>query len=163
MAKYRNITQPDDSGYQVRIVRRGKEYSKYFSHRLWGNERRSLQAAIHWRDQMDAVLLGRNKRFLKVPSNKTSTGVTGVSRTIKHDQRKNADYLCYQVFWVNDGVAKNKTFQVGRAENVSPDDELHAFRTAVHFRTQYEYAIDNNLKFDDRDYAGWKKRKVYDE
>ena len=65
MAKNKHITEPDVFGYQVRIVRRGKESSRYFSHKLWGNKIKSLNAAITWRDQMLVVLKGSKTRFLK--------------------------------------------------------------------------------------------------
>ena len=127
MTKVKHITEPDVFGFQVRIVRRGKESSRYFSHKLWGSKTKSLKAAINWRDQMLVTLKGSKTRFLKPPKNKTTTGVTGVSRTIKFDHRKDKSYLCYTVFWVCQGKSRNKTFQVGNVESVSADDELHAF------------------------------------
>lgn len=163
MAANKNITEPDEFGYQVRIVRRGKEHSKYFSHARWGGPAKSLTAAIQWRDQMQVALVGSKVRFLKVPKNKRSTGITGVSRTIKYDHRKDEHYLCYSVFWVDQGKAKNKTFQVGNIKSVTADSEFHAFRTAIQFRKAYEYSIDNDQPFDDSVFKGWKTRRVYEE
>lgn len=163
MKKEKHITEPDVFGYQVRIVRRGKESSRYFSHKLWGNKGKSLKAAMAWRDQMLATLKGSQSRFLKVPKNKTTTGVTGVSRTIKFDHRKNKSYLVYTVFWVHHGKSKNKTFQVGNVETVTADDDFHAFRTSRMFRLSYEYAIDNDLEFDSGKFDNWKKRRIYEE
>lgn len=163
MAKNKHITEPDVFGYQVRIVRRGKESSRYFSHKLWGNKNKSLQAALAWRDQMLVVLKGSKTRFLKPPKNKTTTGVTGVSKTIKYDHRKDKSYLCYTVFWVSNRKSKNKTFQVGNVDKITADDELHAFRTARLFRSCYEFAIDNDLPFDEGAFAGWKKKRLYEE
>ena len=163
MAKHKHITEPDVFGYQVRIVRRGKENSRYFSHKLWGNRGKSLNAAITWRDQMLVVLKGSKTRFLKPPKNKTTTGVTGVSRTIKYDHRKDKSYLCYTVFWVFNGKSRNKTFQVGNIESITGDDELHAFRTAKLFRSCYEFSIDNDLPFDESLFAGWKKKRLYED
>jgi len=163
MAKHKHITEPDVFGYQVRIVRRGKENSRYFSHKLWGNRNKSLKAAITWRDQMLVVLKGSKTRFLKPPKNKTTTGVTGVSRTIKYDHRKDKSYLCYTVFWVHNGKSRNKTFQVGNVEKITADNELHAFRTAKLFRSCYEYAIDNDLPFDESVFSGWKNKRLYDD
>jgi hypothetical protein len=162
MVKQKHITEPDPFGFQVRIVRRGKESSRYFSHKLWGSKCKSIKAAIAWRDQMLTVLKGSKTRFLKPPKNKTTTGLTGVSRTIKFDRRKDKSYLCYTVFWVCEGKAKNKTFQVDNVETITADDELHAFRTARLFRRCYEYAIDNDLPFDDSLFAGWKKKRLYE-
>lgn len=162
MAKHKHVTEPDNFGFQVRIVRRGKESSRYFSHKLWGGKEQSLNAAIAWREQMLALLTGGKTRFLKPPKNKTTTGVTGVSRTIKHDHRKDMSYLCYTVFWVCNGDPRNKSFQVGNIDNVTADDELHAFRTAKLFRSCYEYSIDHDLEFRDKDFVGWKKQRFYD-
>ncbi|MCX7089464.1 MAG: hypothetical protein NTV00_15610 [Methylococcales bacterium] len=162
MIKYKHITEPDAFGYQVRIVRRGKEHSRYFSHKLWGSQTKSLKAAIAWRDQMLVVLKGSRTRFLKPPKNKTSTGVTGVSKTIKYDHRKDKSYLCYTVFWVNNRKSCNKTFQVGNVITVTADDELHAFRTARLFRMCYEHAIDHDIPFHDEKFVGWKKVRLYE-
>ncbi len=163
MIKHKHITEPDVFGYQVRIVRRAKESSRYFSHKMWGNKNKSLAAAIAWRDQMLIVLKGSKIRFLKPPKNKTTTGITGVSRTIKHDRRKDKSYLCYTVFWVFNGKSKNKTFQVGNIDTLTADEEFHAFRTARLFRVLYEYSIDNDTRFDEKLFAGWKKKRLYDE
>jgi hypothetical protein len=162
MAKNKHITEPDTFGFQVRIVRRGKESSRYFSHKLWGSKGKSLKAAITWRDQMLIVLKGNRTRFLKPPKNKTTTGVTGVSRTIKYDHRKDKSYLCYTVFWVKDRKSRNKTFQVGNVDTVTADSELHAFRTARLFRSCYEHAIDHDLPFNDGMFIGWKKTRIYE-
>jgi hypothetical protein len=163
MTKVKHITEPDRFGYQVRIVRRGKETSRYFSHKLWGGKGKSLKAAIAWRDQMLVALKGSKTRFLKPPKNKTTTGVTGVSRTIKYDHRRGRSYLCYTVFWVDNGRSRNKTFQVGNAKTVTADSELHAFRTARLFRSCYEHAIDNDLPFHEDTFIDWKKRRVYED
>ena len=128
----------------------------------WGEQRMTNMAAA-WRDQMLVVLKGSRTRFLKPPKNKTTTGVTGVSRTIKYDHRKDKSYLCYTVFWVNGGKSRNKTFQVGNVEKISADDELHAFRTAKLFRSCYEYAIDYDLPFEDGKFVNWKKTRLYED
>lgn len=141
MIKNKHITEPDTFDFQVRIVRRGKESSRYFSHKLWGNKVKLLQVVIAWRDQMLIVLKGSHTRLLKPPKNKTITGVTGVSRAIKYDHRKDRSYLCYTVFWIKDRKSRNKTFQTGNVETVTADAELHAFRVARLFRSCYEHSI----------------------
>ena len=163
VVKTKHVTEPDVFGFQVRIIRRGKESSRYFSHKLWGNKNKSLYAAISWRDQMLVSLKGSKTRFLKLPKNKTSTGVTGVTRTIKYDNRKDKSYLCYTVFWVSNGICRNKSFQVGNVETVTVDEELHAFRTAKLFRICYEVSIDNDIEFRDDKFVGWKKIRLYDD
>lgn len=99
---------------------------------------------------------------MKTPCNKTSTGITGVSRIIKYDKRKDKSYLCYTVFWIKDGKPRNKTFQVGNVKTVTADQEFHAFRTAVLFRKSYEYAIDNDRSFDDSLFRNWRSNRLYE-
>jgi hypothetical protein len=95
MARNKHITEPDALGYQVRIVRQGKEKSRYFSHKLWGGKGKSLAAAIAWRDQMLVVLKGGNLRYRlpSPPARKVTTGLTGVSRVVKYARHKNKHYL----------------------------------------------------------------------
>jgi hypothetical protein len=64
---------------------------------------------------------------------------------------------------VHNCKARNKTFQVGNVEKVTPDDELHAFRSAKLFRSCYEFAIDNDIEFHDEKFDGWKKTRLYDD
>lgn len=163
MAQHKNITQPDKFGYQVRIVRRGEEYSRYFSYTLWNGKIRALNAAISWRDQMRVALQGSRRRFLNADRENKSTGICGVSRTVKYDKRRDQRYLCYQVFWMLRNCKKVRTFHVGSADRISADDDFHAFRTAVAFRYQYEIAIDSDKEFDAARFRDWKVRRLYDE
>jgi hypothetical protein len=165
--KYKQITEPSNQGFQVRIVRNNKEYSRYFAHKTWGNKGKSLKGAISWRDQM-LVLLQESKRYdqePRIPLNKKSTGVVGVTRTIQYDKRRDAHHLVYSCHWRKNGNGHTKTFHVGRAEDVSTDEEFHAFRTAVQFRKEYELfkerGIENNF-FPER-YKEWRQKKFYSE
>jgi hypothetical protein len=134
LAKHENITEPDDLGYQVRVVRLGKEYSRYFSHRKFGGKRKSLQAAVMWRDSI------REKHFKKgKPPIKSNTGIRGVSRTTKFDKRRGITYVSYSVHFKNpDGTPNNKTFFVGDMEMIRERDEIKVFRAAKRFRKEYE-------------------------
>ncbi|MEE9424308.1 MAG: hypothetical protein V3V18_04945 [Methylococcales bacterium] len=164
-AKYKQITEPDNKGFQVRIVRNKKEYSRYFSHQVWGGKRKSLSSAISWRDQMLIVFRERNKYRpdATIPSNKKSTGVTGVIKTVQFDKRRDVYYLVYSCLWYQNGNRHTKTFHVGRADKVSPDEELHAFRTAVLFRKEYEMFKDEGMedRFSSDRYKLWKKERLY--
>ncbi len=160
----KNITQPDTSGYQVRVVRNRKEHSRYFSHNLWGSKNKALEAAQSWRDQKIAKLdvtqggiIGKSA----LPNN-TSTGVRGVTKSIHYDKRRDTKSLVYQVHWIDEGKIKNKKFQVGRVETVTADQDLHTFRTALHFRREYELCKSYNTKFDAARYAAWKTERIYD-
>ncbi|MCH9699670.1 MAG: hypothetical protein K0U68_16350 [Gammaproteobacteria bacterium] len=164
MAKHKHISEPDKHGYQVRIVRKGKEHSRYFSHRVWSGKKASLEAAIHWRDQM-LVVLGKTNRKIseKGPlSSKKSTGVRGVTRSIQFDKRRGVHSLVYGVRWHDKNKIKNRTFFVGQVDNVSPDEDFHAFRTAVLFRYEYELCLELNIPFHPQRYVNWKTTRLYD-
>lgn len=91
MAKHKHITEPDIRGFQVRIVRDRKEHSRYFSHKSWGNKKKSLQAAISWREQILTMI--SDKKL--TPIGHKSTGIVGVSRTIRYDKRWDSTALVY--------------------------------------------------------------------
>ncbi len=165
MALHKQITEPDIRGFQVRIVRNKKEYSRYFAHKLWGSKKKSLNAAINWRDQM-LVMFKESKKHQQatpLPANKKSTGVLGVSKSVQFDKRRGVHYLVYSCHWRKDGIGHTKTFHVGRAWEVSTDDELHAFRTAVLFRKEYEIFKDNGAEsnFSPDKYKLWKTERLY--
>jgi hypothetical protein len=63
---------------------------------------------------------------------------------------------------VKDNKSCNKTFQVGNIKTLTADEELHAFRTAKLFRNCYEHSIDHDLHFDDSQFTGWKKMRLYE-
>ena len=164
MAVHKQITEPDERGFQVRIVRNKKEYSRYFAHKMWGSKTKSLKGAISWRDQM-LVLFKEDKKYhrTELPANKTSTGVLGVSKSVQFDKRNNTLYLVYSCHWRKDGHGHTKTFHVGRADGVSADQELHAFRTAVMFRKEYEMFKDKGVenKFSPNRYKTWRTERLY--
>lgn len=137
MRKQENITEPDAKGYQVRVVRLGKEYSRYFSYKKHSGKRKALQAAIEWRDEIRAK---HNKKAQR--ATRSNTGVRGVSRTVKHDSRRDTTYVSYSAHFKNeDGTPNNKTFYVGNINNINEQDELKAFRAAKRFRKQFEKQV----------------------
>ena len=134
MAKYENITEPDSMGYQVRVVRKGKERSRYFSHRQLGGKRKALKAAVEWRDEIKEMYPEKAKRPIQ-----SNTGVRGVSRTTKFDKRRGITYVSYSVHYKDmQGYPSNKTFFVGAAEAISDKEEQKALREAKRFRKDYE-------------------------
>ncbi len=164
MAKHKQISEPDRHGYQVRIVRKGKEHSRYFAHRVWGGNKASLEAAINWRDQM-LVVLGKNNRKLsdKGPlATKKSTGVRGVTRSLQYDKRRDVYSLVYGVRWHDNNKIKNRTFYVGPVGQITADQDFHAFRTAVLFRYEYELCLELDIVFYPQRYVDWKTNRLYD-
>ena len=161
----KHITCPDEHGFQVRIVRNKKEYSRYFAHRQWGSKRKALEGARSWRDQMLVSLGGRHKYLpdLGVIASKKTTGVRGVSRSVQYDKRRDVYYLVYSVHWRIEGKANTKTFHVGRVEDVTADQEFHAFRTAVRFRHEYELSVADGEPFYPERFKLWRTTRLYEE
>ena len=160
MSKYKHITEPDNKGFQVRVVRDRKEHSRYFSHKLWGSKKKSLQSAINWRDQI-LVLIGDKK---PTPIGKKSTGIIGVSKMIHRDKRWGSKALVYSCHWRKNNKAYNKNFRVGLLDEITADDELHTFRTAVQFRKEYEFfkKIGKENLFIPERYKLWKTKRLYE-
>lgn len=154
--KHKNITEKNNAGFIVRITRNGVQNSEYFSNNLWGGRKKALAAAKDWRDRL-APFIGERKTINSCAKNE----VSGVSRTIKFDSRRNSSSLVYQVFWIKDGVHKRKAFNVGDMDKITDTDDLHGFNTAKHFRACYESSVENGSVFDDGDFVGWKKVTLY--
>jgi hypothetical protein len=140
-----NITQPTSTAYQVRIVRRGKETSRYFSHNLWGSKKKALDAARNWRDQVKVALKMNTRRLTKAPAHNKSTGVLGVSRTHSADNRKDLKYLVYGVGWVDHtGKKRSTAFRVCNINNYNLEIDLFTFELAKRFREEWEHHSDND-------------------
>lgn len=158
---FQNITQPDQHGYQVRVVRQGTEYSRYFSFNVWGGKQKALEAAQNWRD-MKRASLPKQTPFINDSPKNNSTGVNGISKVVHFDKRRGTHTLRYQVSYRTEGSRHTvRTFQVGRVEDISGDMDLHAFRTAVYFRKEYELARSLDEDFDASRFRNWKKERLY--
>ena len=93
-------------GWVVRLVRDGKEYSRYFRFSD-GGIRKSLEQAKQWRDEKNAELGPRRWRRgpdRKKPVNNTS-GVVGVSKNT---------FNRWVASWSVDGKQYFKTFKTKR-------------------------------------------------
>lgn len=157
----KNISRPDSHGFQVRINRDGAQYSRYFAIREYGGEQKALQAAINWREMKKAVLPPPRPFYKTIASNR-STGMVGVSKTVHHDRRRDVSYLRYRVSYQKGlGQSATRTFQAGPIGQLSADDELHAFRTAVAFRQEYEQCRLKGERFEPKKYKGWKRERLY--
>tara|TARA_R110002111_G_scaffold137466_1_gene203263 strand:- start:410 stop:769 length:360 start_codon:yes stop_codon:yes gene_type:complete len=105
MKRTQNIRRESD-GWVVRLVRDGKEYSKYFRFTN-GGIRKSFEMAKQWRDQQVALLGPRQWRRgpnRSKPTNNTS-GTIGVSKN---------PYGRWVSSWNEDGKQRFKTFRTKR-------------------------------------------------
>lgn len=155
-----NITEPFDGLYQVRLVRKKKEYSKTFSVDYWGGKKKAQQAARNWRDQQILVLAGKGgRRSDWIPARNASTGVLGVCRLYKFDKRRGTTSLYFSVNWKDfEGKFRIKCFWVGNVSNIDPSIEQSANDAAISFRKDWEEHKGANTldEFDDERYINWR-------
>ena len=126
------IDSDSTHGWQVRVYRHGKTYSRLFSDRKLGGREEAFGAACAYREtleeevgQLPAPPLRR--RLVHANRNNT-TGVVGVSRTYKQD-RQGGRHEVYAVSWNPEpGVARGTSFSIERY------GEDTAFRLACKLR-----------------------------
>lgn len=150
------LTYPGQTGVQARIKSAGREYSQYFSfghYKPGGAER----AARRWLASMATQLPGKPPIRQRRQVNNI-TGVSGISRTILYDKRKDQFYVRYQVNWHDGDKQRNKVFTVGNRDTFDERDEQAAFDAACDFRETYAKARLENRPFDSRPWLNWKIR-----
>jgi len=159
----KNISEPDKNGFQVKIVRRHKQFTRYFAYKSWGGRKNAFKAANNWRDQMLVILKNTKRRAIKAATNNKSTGVLGVCKTHSHDNRKNLTYLVYGVSWIDHkGKKYGKTFRVCNINKYDGEMDLLAFQQALKFRREWEDHADNDTLhlFDPSTYQNWREEKI---
>lgn len=103
-------------GWLVRITRKGKLHSQYFSDKDCGGKRKALKAAMEHRDHLEASLKAFSAKQLskQVRANNTS-GTPGVRLVKETDSRWESEptYEYYVAQWSPEvGVRKTKRFSV---------------------------------------------------
>ncbi|MGB3545295.1 hypothetical protein [Rubrivirga sp.] len=126
------IDSDSTHGWQVRVYRDGKTYSRLFSDRKCGGRDKSFEAAREYREKLleeVAELPAAPKRRRLVTSNRGNTsGVVGISRTFKRD-RRGVRHEVYAVSWNPEpGLARGTSFSIKRY------GEDTAFRMACQLR-----------------------------
>lgn len=126
------IDSDSTHGWQVRVYRHGKTYSKLFSDRKHGDREQAYEAALAYRTELEqevAALPEAAPRRRLIRRNKNnSTGVVGISRTYKRD-RRGIKHEVYAVSWNPEpGTARGTSFSIKRY------GEDTAFRLACELR-----------------------------
>ncbi len=126
------IDSDSTHGWQVRVYRHGKTYSKLFSDRKHGGKEEAFEAAVAYRSELEeevAAMPDAAPRRRLIRRNKNnSTGVVGISRTYKRD-RRGIKHEVYAVSWNPEpGVARGTSFSIKRY------GEDTAFRLACELR-----------------------------
>ena len=112
------IDSDSTHGWQVRVYRHGKTYSRLFSDRKCGGREEAFEAALAYRAELEeevAQLPESSPRRRLIRRNKNnSSGVVGISRTYKRD-RRGIRHEVYAVSWNPEpGVAKGTSFSIKR-------------------------------------------------
>ena len=126
------IDSDSTHGWQVRVYRHGRTYSRLFSDRKLGGEEPAFQAALAYRaeleDEVEQMPTPPPRRRLVRRNSNNSTGVVGISRTYKRD-RRGVRHEVYAVSWNPEpGLARGTSFSIKRY------GEDTAFRLACKLR-----------------------------
>lgn len=128
------ISRPDDYGFQVRVRRSGRVYSKYFSLRQHGGARAAKTAARIY----EAVLL---QKFPKLPPREPTkrnrtTGVRGISLAKYRNKRRGLTIYDYKVRYTDakTGRPRVRGFYIGTQDTYDKKRAAAVLEKAVRFR-----------------------------
>jgi hypothetical protein len=112
------IDSDSTHGWQVRVYRHGKTYSKLFSDRKCGGKEEAFAEAEAFRreleDEVAALPEAEQKRRLIRHNKSNATGVLGISRTFKRD-RHGRRHEVYAVSWNPEpGKARGTSFSIAK-------------------------------------------------
>lgn len=144
--KSKGISRVDSEtthGWFVRGYKNGKTYSKLFSDKKFGSEKKALNEAKKYKKRLDEELTKIPKkpkgRRIVFADARNATGVLGVSRTQKYTNSGTA-HECYSVSWHPEpGVQKCTSFSINKY------GEKEALKLAINLRKkkmQEIYGVD---------------------
>ena len=101
-------------GWQVRLTRRGRKYSRFFSDGKYGGREVALRTARDFRDELLARLPDREKSGAAGKMTRRNiSGVVGVSRIVV--RTAGAEYEFWQATWSPDpGLRRRVKFSIRR-------------------------------------------------
>lgn len=128
------IDSDSTHGWQVRVYRHGRTYSKLFSDKKFGGRDTAFEEAVAYRDdleqEIEALPDSEPRRRLISQNKSNATGVLGISRTFKRD-RHGRRHEVYAVSWnPRPGEARGTSFSIAKY-----GDE-QAFKMACQLRYQ---------------------------
>lgn len=105
-------------GWQVRVYRGGKTFSRLFSDRAHDSREAAFEAALAYRAELAETVAAQPdpppRRRLIRANYLNQTGVTGISRTVKRD-RRGVEHEVYAVSWApRPGEARSTSFSIKR-------------------------------------------------
>lgn len=154
------VTFPHDSGCQMRLVHQGDNLGGYYNYTEWGGVRQAVEAAINRNKQLRA-LLNRNAmgkpKIRDFRSNRSNTGVLGVSKNTYYDKRRGRSYIRYMASWRRENQNLSKGFHI--SETATADQHLHALRSAIQFRAEWE---SSGNQFSPARFNLWRQKRLYE-
>ena len=154
------ITFPCQSGCQMRFIHQGKDLGGFYSYRQWGGIKKAVEAAIQRNTALRAKY-GRGKAGrIQTRSQfepRSNVGVVGVSSSRYFDKRRQRYYFRYLVAWA-DGKGRRKVKSFNLLANSTPDQYLHAYRSAIQFRKEWEALL---AEFSPSKYTLWRDKRLY--
>ncbi|KMT67061.1 hypothetical protein [Catenovulum maritimum] len=151
------ISFPSRSGCQMRFVRNGKDLGGFYSYKQWGSVNKAVEAAISKNRQLKALYPISKTNRKRKPKPDASCGFNGVGFREKLDKRRNKIERFYWASFKRNGKPAIKTFSLGYKE-FSADQQLHAYRTAIQFRKEWEL-LDSEMK--EEKYKDWQNKRLY--
>lgn len=135
----RNITRIDtktDSGlgethgFEVRIMRRGKSVSKFFSDAVHGGKKAALNQAKGYRDKMEKSMKGYTRaELMKQPTKRNKSGYPGVR--IKESKHVVGEWEYTYYAWEASWTPKAGGKRVKKSFSVDKYGDDEAFKMAV--------------------------------
>lgn len=101
-------------GWFVRVTRKGKTYSSFFTDKKHGGKTKALKAAREGLKKLRAKYPPMSrKEFAKVQRRRTRSGIVGVTRLTKNVKGKN--YHFWQATWSPEpGMIEKKVFSISK-------------------------------------------------
>lgn len=105
-------------GFEVRLMRKGKTFHKFFGDPAYGGKRKALAAAREYRDELLAAHPKQSRREIaKIKSSRNSSGKVGI-RLSEEVDRRGPNELVYR-YWVaqwspKPGVRRTRRFSVNK-------------------------------------------------
>lgn len=154
------VSFPDPSGCQMRFVHDGVDLGGFYAYQKYGGLEQAVQAAIKKNIELRTIYHIKSdgrRRIQPKRMARGTTGILGVAGAKYYDSRRDKWAFRYQVSWRQHQKPKSKTFHL--SYDCSSDQMLHAFRTAIQFRAEWEVMAN---EFDPAKYALWRVRRLYE-
>jgi hypothetical protein len=133
---YKSVSRLDSRrahGWYVRVVFMGELHAKFFSDSQYDSPKEALEAAVEYRDQLEAELgKPRTDRIVSAVNERNNSGVRGVQRVMKRE-RGYPPYPAYQITWCPEPGAVRRT-----SISIEKYGEKEALRRAIELRQEKE-------------------------